>query len=56
MKDIKGVVQKMARNGRKMNYCYYSFGESVFTWTKNPVVGQWTKVLGGKKHIVQTLL
>ena len=25
VKDIKGVGQKMTRNGRKMNYHYYSF-------------------------------
>ena len=25
VKDIKGVGQKMARNGCKINYCYYSF-------------------------------
>ena len=25
VKDIKGVDQKMTRNGRKMNYGYYSF-------------------------------
>ena len=25
VKDIKGVGQKMTRNGRKMNYSYYSF-------------------------------
>ena len=25
VKDIKGVGQKMTRNGHKMNYGYYSF-------------------------------